>query len=100
MSRKFNTDKNGNSWSEDTVRAIWNKGNNVLGKSPDSWKKDKCGQLIEFKQHGNRDSPYGWEIDHITPVSRGGGDEDNNLQPLHWKNNLDKGDKLDWSCPK
>ncbi|TNI31811.1 HNH endonuclease, partial [Aeromonas salmonicida] len=26
-------------------------------------------------------------IDHVTPVSNGGGDNLGNLRPLHWKNN-------------
>ena len=41
---------------------------------------------------------YGWEIDHINPVASGGGDEIGNLQPLNWKNNSAKGDKLNWQC--
>jgi 5-methylcytosine-specific restriction endonuclease McrA len=41
---------------------------------------------------------YGWEIDHINPVANGGTDIDNNLQPLNWKNNAAKSDKLNWLC--
>ena len=43
--------------------------------------------------YGNRDSQYGWEIDHINPnapsYSR---DSFANLQPLQWENNVDKSD--------
>ena len=28
----------------------------------------------------------------------GGNDELENLQPLQWKNNLEKGDQLNWKC--
>jgi 5-methylcytosine-specific restriction endonuclease McrA len=48
----------------------------------------KHGQTVE----------YGWEVDHIIPVSRGGGDELPNLQPLQWENNRQKADDLNWNC--
>ena len=43
---------------------------------------------------------YGWEIDHVYPVSKGGIDSIGNLQPLHWKNNRAKVDNLEgeWRC--
>ncbi|KUG25132.1 hypothetical protein ASZ90_005048 [hydrocarbon metagenome] len=41
---------------------------------------------------------YGWEIDHIIPLSLGGTDDIANLQPLHWENNRKKSDNLEWSC--
>jgi hypothetical protein len=34
----------------------------------------------------------------INPASNGSGDEIGNLQPLNWKNNAAKGDKLNWQC--
>ncbi len=53
---------------------------------------------MQYSEHGNRNSNYGWEIDHINPVANGGGDEINNLQPLYWDNNAKKGDNLNWRC--
>ena len=49
--------------------------------------KDRCGAILHFKEYGNRHSPFGLEIDHVVPVSKGGGDELSNLQALHWENN-------------
>jgi hypothetical protein len=51
---------------------------------------DRYGYLIHYDAYGDRSSPLGWEIDHIVPVSRGGTDNLNNLQPLHWRANLAK----------
>ncbi len=99
MSRRFNTNRNGQPWTESQKKEVWKKGIPIYGESPDVWRKDTCGAKIKWSEHGNRDSSYGWEIDHINPVSNGGGDEIWNLQPLYWKNNLDKGDSLSWTCP-
>ncbi len=100
MARKHNTDRNGGSWSESTKKAVWNKGKEIPDYSADVWRWDKCGKVMKYSEHGNRDSEYGWEIDHINPVSNGGSDNIGNLQPLNWSNNVDKADKLNWSCPR
>ena len=99
MSRRPNTNQNGGNWTETQKKEIWDRGKTVYGLSPDVWRDDKCGKRIKWTEHGNTSSTYGWEIDHINPVSNGGSDYPSNLQPLHWRNNRDKGDKLYWKCP-
>lgn len=74
------------------VRMIWNKARIVPRFNPALYRQDACGAWITFQCYGDRDSPYGWEIDHIVPVTNGGSDNLSNLQPLHWKNNAAKGD--------
>lgn len=98
IKRNPNTDRNGNPWTSQQKLAIWQKGR-IIPNYPDSeWRLDTCGQVMQWSQHGNRNSTTGWEIDHINPVNNGGGDDLNNLQPLNWANNSRKGDTLNWRC--
>ena len=99
MARQTNTTKDGNAWTEATKKTVWNKGKVIPDFSSDIWRWDKCGQVMKWSEHGNRQSENGWEIDHIDPVSDGGDDNIENLQPLNWNNNADKADKLNWTCP-
>ncbi len=86
------------SFSDDTVRAVWRKGKINSGNDASVWRKDECSAWIRFDAYGKRNTKYGWEIDHITPVANGGSDNSSNLRPLHWKNNLRKSDGR-LSCP-
>ncbi|PAT00991.1 hypothetical protein CI105_08865 [Candidatus Izimaplasma bacterium ZiA1] len=81
------------SWTERDKRLVWNNATIVTHEEKDIWRKEACGAWISWNQFGNRDSEYGWEIDHITAVANGGGNELNNLQALYWKNNEFKADK-------
>ncbi len=55
-------------------------------------RRDDYGRLIKRDEHGNRDSIYGWEVDHIVPLSKGGSNHIDNLRPLHWESNVRKSD--------
>jgi hypothetical protein len=76
-------------WNEQTVEAVWKKGKIVQGNEPSRWRKDDCGAWIGRVEYGNRESQYGWEVDHVDPK---GGDGIGNLRPLQWQNNVDKSD--------
>lgn len=79
-------------WTHEQKSAVWNKATKVEGNDPNVFRKDECGAWIKWADHGNRNSQYGWEIDHITPESKGGSDNTNNLCPLQWQNNISKSD--------
>jgi hypothetical protein len=73
---------------------VWEKGQIVAGYDPTILRKDACGAWMRWFDYGKTDSQNGWEIDHIYPESKGGGNQLSNLQPLHWQNNRSKGDSL------
>ena len=70
---------------------VWQKGIIVKGYDPAKYRKDRYDTLIEWNEYGNRNSRFGWEIDHIIPDSS---DEIENLQPLNWRNNIKKSDTV------
>ena len=95
----YNTDRIGLPFDLRTRAAVWQKGQIAAGYSPDIIRKDACGKLMSWAAYGDTSSLIGWEIDHIVPKAKGGGDELSNLQPLQWANNRTKGDNYPlWSC--
>lgn len=72
---------------------IWLQGQPIPGLDPMMFRRDPYGRVMNRYQYGNRQSAYGWEIDHIRPVSKGGSNRPSNLQPLNWKSNVQKGNR-------
>lgn len=89
--RTSNTNARGSQFEAQRTVDVWNKGRIVQGYDPSDYRQDAYGTWIAWSEYGAT-SKYGWEIDHIVPVARGGGDDLRNLQPLHWSNNRAKGD--------
>ena len=81
----------GPSWSEiDAVFAKARRGDIV-----DEYRGirfDVYGNKICRDDYGRRDKPMGWEIDHMIAQALGGSDHISNLQPLHWRANVEKSD--------
>ncbi|WP_421725470.1 HNH endonuclease signature motif containing protein [Bauldia sp.] len=67
---------------------VWTKGREIAGYDPAIWRHDAYGSVIRFTDYGNRQSDFGWEVDHIVPVAAKGSDDLTNLRPLHWRNNV------------
>ncbi|MCG8508304.1 MAG: HNH endonuclease [Rhodospirillales bacterium] len=75
------------------VAAVWDKATYVNeANEKKGFRKDQCGAWINRSDYGDRNSKWGWEIDHVTPVSKEGPDDISNLRPLHWENNVAKSD--------
>lgn len=89
--RNRNTTSSGGSWSPLYVATIWSKGIAIAGYDPTKYRQDSFGVWMARSEYGQT-TQFGWEVDHIRPVARGGGDELSNLQPLHWKSNRLKAD--------
>lgn len=85
--------------TDDLKRSVWRKGREVEGYNSDFIRKDACGAWIKYDDFRNRESIYGWEIDHVFPeavlkekqVSQEEIDTEENLRPLNWVNNDSKG---------
>jgi hypothetical protein len=77
------------------VDAVWAKATKIRGEDPDYIRMDAGGNEIWRSHYGWGWSEYGWDIDHIWPKSRGGGDELDNLQPLQCQVNRRCGNRDD-----
>ena len=97
-SRRRSTNTRDGGFSLAEIEAVWRKGKVVPNNDPSVFRKDSCGAWMKRVDYGDT-TKYGWEIDHVRPVSRGGGDNLDNLQPLQWGNNRSKGDDWpNWTC--
>lgn len=79
-------------FSENIIDSVWNKALIDPNNDPNVFRKDYAGAWIRRDQYGERDAKYGWEIDHMKPLAKGGSDSIENLVPLHWENNAQKSD--------
>lgn len=75
------------------IEAVWNKARRVPKKDPKNYRKDAYGNVI-FRGSYGKDSPMGWELDHIKPKSRGGSNHTVNLQALSTRVNRRNGASL------
>ena len=87
-------------WTEEQIQGVWNRASVVDGYDKNRFRKDACGAWIIRNKYGDKDSLYGWEIDHIVPkalleengFSQEAIDNPMNLRALQHDNNNSKSD--------
>lgn len=80
-------------------KRIWAKATPIENYNPDIIRQDPCGAWIKYDMYGLRDNAYGWEIDHIVPLSVLKNlhyddalcNNELNLRPINCSNNIAKG---------
>ena len=75
--------------NKETAMRLWNK---TFGK--ETKVVDFTSRVIAKGAYGDRNSEFGWNVDHILPVSHGGKTNDSNLVITHIKTNDEKADKF------
>lgn len=75
--------------NKETASRLWVK---QFGKKQKA--VDFSGREIARAAYNDRNSEYGWNVDHILPESRGGKTADHNLICCHIKTNDEKADKF------
>ena len=73
--------------NRETAMRLWNKS---FGK--DTKATDFSGRTIAKGAYNDRNSEFGWNVDHILPESKGGATADYNLICCHIKTNDEKAD--------
>ncbi|PZX20113.1 HNH endonuclease [Breznakibacter xylanolyticus] len=87
-------------FSDQKIQQVWEKAQTVDSFNKDLYRKDCCGAWMQRDKYGVEEL-YGWEIDHVYPVSKGGTDDLVNLRPMQWENNRSKADSYpDYTASK
>lgn len=75
--------------NRETAMRLWNK---AFGR--ESKAKDFTGRMMAKGAYNDRNSKFGWNVDHILPQSRGGVTADHNLVCCHILTNDEKADRF------
>lgn len=87
-------------FTEDEIEAVWQKALIQPNNNPDIFRKDYAGAWICKTSYGKK-TEYGWDIDFVKPLSKGGTNELSNLEPLQWENRNSKNDDYpEWKTIK
>ena len=61
-------------FTNDEIFEVWRKATEITDVDSAIFRQDYAGAWIRYADYGNRNSQYGWEIDHLKPLSQGGED--------------------------
>lgn len=75
--------------NRETAMRLWNKS---FGR--ESKAEDFAGRMMAKGAYNDRNSEFGWNVDHILPQSKGGATADHNLVCCHIKTNDEKADSF------
>ena len=75
--------------NRETAMRLWNK---TFGK--ETKVQDFAGRIIAKGAYNDRNSDFGWNVDHILPQSKGGVTADHNLVCCHIQTNDEKANKF------
>ena len=76
--------------SDETKKLLaWQKAEPILPFDPNNIRKDRFGAIIVRDDYG-KTTEFGWEIDHVQPLSLGGLLAPSNEIATHWKNSRSK----------
>ena len=81
-------------YNDHTKYFLWCNLRKIEGVDPDEYRRDYYGHTIKWLDYGNRNSKFGWEIDHVIPEMLGGTNALSNLRALHWRPNAIHGGSL------
>ncbi|WP_036456936.1 HNH endonuclease family protein [Mycoplasmopsis lipofaciens] len=76
---------------KNTALKIWN-----FWFNNDTEHVDFAGRIMVKDNYNNRDSHYGWNIDHLIPLTKGGKTTYGNCRPVNILSNDIKGNKTTW----
>ena len=87
-------------FTEEQKDLVFSRCRVIDGMNPNMWRLDSSGAIIRRISYGRDDELYGWEIDHVIPISilekysvpKSLWDNSTNLRAMNWNNNVSKGD--------
>lgn len=72
---------------EEIIHLVWEKAQ--VWSENSEFAMDACGAIIK-KEDFQKQTPFGWDIDFVKPLSKKGKKLLINMRPMHWKNLLYK----------